>query len=882
MSDLLCRGKTKPFSLVLLLGFVVTICQIAQAAFVAPATNRAELNLDVGWKYQLGAVSGTPQAVSFNDAAWQTVSLPHPLKIVTAYLDSSQDCDCTQATFDRTIGWFRKHFTLSGQTGKKVYVEFETVMEVATVYVNGTLVGKHEVSGFDQFFYDITPYVSFTGDNVIAVYVDNNVNNNTPPDWNYNGTCAGYPDGMDYILFGGINGDVFLKYTDSLHIGFNQEAKNAGIVVTTPTLSASSGTVRVVTTIKNEHLTSRTTTVTATVLDANNNVVTTITSNAQAITANSSSTFTLLSSAIPNPNLWSPSSPYLYRVYVAVNDGSTTVNGKYQKFGFRWYSFSSTTGFSLNGQPLKLIGTNRHSAWPFVGGAIPNTVHLREAKQIKAAGYNWVRTCHYPHDPGFLDALDSLGLLATAEPPTWAPGTSANVHTNNATWVANLETAFTNVIRRDINHPSIILWNACINHEGCYAALGTIATTEDPSRLRGQCDVTLSMCYTMNPNEAVATGGGICHEYVGFRDPIARFDNDAQMVTNTQWHIRMVNLSKGTPANSGVADWEMYDNNSFHATGLHGATYPGTFTQANRNIVYQGVADIYRIPKFEYYWYQSELTTTPMVFIANYWTASSPRPVTIYSNCAQVELFLNGTSMGKMNPATGDSVSHLLHPPFYSLPFSYVAGSLVALGYNSSGTVVARDTVRTPGTATQLKVESDADTLLADGADFCRIIVSVCDANGTTVPTATNSISATATGAGSIISPNPIRAEAGKIIFLAQAGTACGTITVTVSSGTLTTATKQLAVSSCTSTEVPPSRHVSEMTVAPTSMTYMFVGNHYAIPPEWSKTMNMIEVYDTQGRLIFRSSINGLKSIDLSNVKKAEGIYVVRAVKGMK
>jgi beta-galactosidase len=856
--------------------FLLTVAAAVPAAFVAPATNRVEMNVNMTWKYQLGTVSGTPQAVSFSDAAWQTVSVPHPLQMFTPYLDSSQDCDCTQPTFDRTVGWFRKHFSLAGQSGKKIFVDFETIMQVATVYVNGTLVGTHQVSGYDEFFYDITPYVNFTGDNVMAVYVDNTVNANTPPDDNYHGICTGFPDGIDYILFGGINGDVTLKCTDSLHIGFNQEAKNAGIVVTTPTLSATSGTVQIVTTVKNEHLTAQAATVTATILDANNNVVTTMTSSQKAISPNSSSTFTLLSSSIPEPNLWSPSNPYLYRVFVSVSNGTATVDGKYQKFGFRWYAFNTTTGFSLNGQPLKLIGENRHSAWPFVGGAIPHTVQVRDVKQIKAAGFNFVRTCHYPHDPGFLDALDSIGLLATEEPPTWAPGDSTNIHTNEATWMANLETAFTNEIRRDINHPSTIIWNCIINHGSCLAALQNIATVEDPSRQQGFCQVAEGMCYDMDPNEAVETGGGFCNEYIGFRCPVARFDNDSEQALVTQWHLRMVNLSKATASNAGIADWCMYDYNSFHSSGYHACGYPGTYTQANRDIVYHGIADIYRIPKFPYYWYQTELTTTPLVFIANNWTATSPKTVTIYSNCQQIQLFRNGTSLGTASPATGDSVSSLLHPPFYFRNVTYAAGTLIALGYNN-GAVVATDTVRTPGSATQLQVTSDADTLLADGADFCRIIVSVCDANGTVVPTAVNSISAVATGSGTIISTNPIKAEAGKIIFLAQSDTVPGTISVTVTSGSLASAGLSLTVIGSPATAVKNNFHAAELQGPAQFMEkWSCVDGKYRIPGTYAKTMKTISMYDLQGKLVYSAPIRGAGEIDLPKGKNSGGVLLVR------
>jgi hypothetical protein len=410
------------------------------------------------------------------------------------------------------------------------------------------------------------------------------------------------------------------------------------------------------------------------------------------------------------------------------------------------------------------------------------------------------------------------------------------------------------------------------------APLKNIAATEDPSRLAGFCQVGEQMCYGADPNEAVTTSGGFCNETIGFICCIARFDGDAQMVTNGQWHVRMVNKSKATASNAGILNWCMYDYNSFHNWGVHNLHEMSPQDAAYRNVAYNGIVDIYRIPKFMYYWYQSELTSTPMVFIANYWTSTSPKTVTIYSNCQQVQLFLNGTSLGTNSPATGDSVSSLLHPPFYFRNVTYAAGTLIAQGINN-GVVVTADTVRTPGVAMQLKVTSDADTLQADGADFCRIIVSVCDSNGTVVPTATNSISAVATGAGAVISTTPIKAEAGQIIFLAQADTVPGTIQVTVSSGTLASATKVLTVEGSSSSSVKAGLH-GIRTTGPSQRIekWSSVGGKYRVPGNCAKTMKTIMMYDLQGKLVFSAPINGKSEIALPKGWSTTGVLIVKMI----
>lgn len=851
--------------------------------FVPDSSNRTEQNFDMNWKFKSGTVSGTPQAVSYDDSQWPTVSVPCPLKMVSSHLDGSTDCN-SQLTYDRTTGWFRKHFTLQGQGGKKVFVAFQTVMQVATVYVNGTTVGTHEISGYDSFHFDITDYVNFAGDNVIAVFVDNNIDGNTPPDFNYNGACPGFPSGIDFILFGGINGDVSLVCTDNLRIGFQWEAKNSGIVVTTPSASAGSATVKVVTTLRNENSAAKSATVTATVVDAGNQVVTTVTSAAQNIAAAGSAVFALTSPAISNPHLWSIDDPYLYKVYVSVKTGATVADEKCQKFGIRWYDFNTSTGFHLNGQSVKLIGINRHSAWPFVGGAIPNTVHRREAQQIKSYGFNVIRLAHYPHDPDFLDALDSLGILATEEGPTWALGNAPYVKTDNATWYANLVTALRRMIRRDINHPSIVIWQGNINHGGCDAGLNAAAQEEDSTRYIGTCvsdplGVDVVHCFSdTNPwsEPTITQGGAFCQEHTGHTFPTARFftsdhPNELRMFQHARRHWEEVGASRAAPGNAGLAAWAGYDYNSFWNSGMSGG---------DRNMVFHGLFDLFRIPKFAAFWYKSELTSAPMVFIANYWTANSPHDtVGVFSNCSQVELFLNGVSLGKQSPSKGNQYMNALnHPPFFFTNATWASGTLVALGYNGTA-VVAGDTVRTPGAAAKLKVETDTDTLLADGSDFARIIVSVCDANGTVVPTSSDSVSMTSTGVGAIISENPITADAGQIIFLARGGATAGAMTVTAHCGSLTTASKTIVVTGAStgiSNMFSQNQGIAQKGIKAIPAPFKVVGGIIPVPAGLSTSNCFVEVYDLRGRLVCKKQIKGIKEIDLDKSGQADGLHIVR------
>jgi len=860
----------------IVIGVTIAAIQLLQAAPTDPS-RRTVTSLNIGWKFFYGEPGGTPQSVSFNDASWTDVCIPHTLRISTSHLDGTTDCG-TQATFHRTTGWYRKHLTIpTTEQGKKIFLDFQGVMQVATVYVNGTQVGIHEVSGFDEFHFDITSYVIFSGDNVIAVHVDNRMNSRTPPD-DTGKNCATWCNNMDFILFGGFYRDVKLVCTDNLHVSFPWEALNCGVFVTTPAVSAGSATVNVKVGVKNDNATAKNVTVATTILDANNVTVGTATSVAQNINASASALFNLTIN-VSSPRLWTPNTPSLYKVHNSIGDGAAAVDSVWTRIGIRSVEFNATSGFILNGQPLKLIGVNRHTAWPFIGEAVPNTCHYREAKQIKSFGFNWVRLSHYPHDPEFLDALDELGIFALEEGPTWC-------HTGaDPAWRTNLESAFRHMIRRDRNHPCIIIWNASINHQGCDATLHAAAHQEDSSHYAGRCTSTglgvdCPMCFNSYPGVAVATGGAVCIEHTGHLFPTSRSQGESRMITHAQWHWAITNLSRATASNSGIAAWAMYDYNSDYNSGVNGGN-----TDPERNIVFHGQFDLYRIPKFSAFWYQAELTATPMVFIANYWASGSPtNPVTVFSNCDTVELIVNGTSRGRQGPLRNTETNSLLHPPFQFANVTYAAGTLTANGY-SGGLLRATQTVRTPGAAAGLRIETDTDTLLADGVDLARIIVSVVDANGTVVPTATNQISASATGVGLIISESPIAAVAGKIIFLARANLVGGTINVTVSSGTLTPASRTVYVIPLPSGTIregwPMKSSVAAISLQP-PLIFRFAGNHYTVPAWAYGKFNTIEIYDVQGKLLVRTSLKGRHTIRLSAWKKSEnGVFVIRMLNRM-
>ncbi len=437
---------------------------------------------------------------------------------------------------------------------------------------------------------------------------------------------------------------------------------------------------------------------------------------------------------------------------------------------------------------MKLIGANRNQTCPFIGAAVPNGLQRRDAEQLKAMGVNWMRLSHYPQDPDFLDALDELGLMAEAEGPSWMnPGPGQ--------WMANLEASFRSMIRRDRNHPCIILWNACLNHQNADPNLVRAAKEEDPTRDRGQDTVPTPMNFAPL---IISGNGALAVEHTGHTFPAER---GARAMTFRVWnggrggiesdvnreyqqaerHWEQVNAAYQKEDNSGLAVWCMYDYNTFH-----NMNEPG--------LVWHGVCDSFRIPKFSYWWHKSELTRQPMAYVVRI----DDTHAAVFSNCEQVRLLADeGQGYHKLatqKPDTsfttpeGKEIQYALHHPPYHFTVPILASALKAEGL-INGAVKATYEWRKFGTPVALTLEADRPTLTADGADLSRIIVTAVDINGTPVDTCNAAIMFSVEGLGQLIGENPVRLRAGKMIILAQSAFVPGEMTITAAASGLRSAT---------------------------------------------------------------------------------------------
>lgn len=733
--------------------------------------DREVFNMNPAWSFFHGDPSGAYK-VEFNDGRWDIVSVPHSMRIFSADLSDFKK-------YGRTVGWYRKKIDVPASwLTKKVHLEFQGAMQITDLYVNGAHVGQYAVSGYDSFNFDITPFIK-EGVNLIAVKVDNRVNKNIPP------------DGIthDFVLFGGLYRDVNLVVTDTVRIPFAWEKANSGVFVTYPTISKEQATVDVKTCVNNETASSKNITLLVQIKEKGSNKVVATTSESVTIAANGSNLFSN-QLTVNNPKLWSPDKPNLYIVETIVKEGSSVCDTVKTQVGLRWCKWDPKEGFFLNGEHLKLIGTNRHQNWPYITGAVSNENHYEEAKQLKSLGINWIRCSHYPHDPDFLTALDEVGLMALEEGPTW-------MRRGPSTWIDNLEKSFTSMIRRDRNHPSIIIWNACINHETkAEPRLKAAGHREDPTRVLGADDIYCPMDF-MHPR--VSSHNALTLEHTGHTYPTRRGGQYDREIEQARRHMEMYKNSLATPGNHGMASWCGYDYNSFY--------------NSEENAARHGIFDLFRLPKLSYYWHRSELVDEPIAHIVK-----SGRNVVVYSNADKIVLYggVRKDSLDIIETKTKPVDGKLKNPPYYftvdaSIPY------LEAKGYKGDKLYVV-GTWATPLQEKRLVLNFPRESITADGSDVARIEVSVVDDNGTVVPKANVAVTfSIESGDAQIIGENPIGLIDGKHIVLVQSGYKEGDIVVKVKAHGLESDTITIKQTKIKGNVIYP---VDFKAAAPTPFTY--------------------------------------------------------------
>ena len=727
---------------------VLSTCSLATALPTGyPETPRVKRSINQGWKFHLGDPDGAFFAPGFDDRNWETVNVPHTLELTSMSLNGCGD-DKYQETFMRNVGWYRRKIAVSPTPQKKIYLEFEGAHQVTDCWVNGRHVGRFAVSGYSPFHFDITDWVKRGEKNQVTLRVDNRKSEVIPPD----------PGPFDYIKFGGLYRDVYLVETDPLHITFNWEALHAGVKITTPTVDPvnMNGVVNIETTVKNDSWEPKEATVVTRVIDQEG-IVVLKRSSTETIQRWTQHTFNQVGSIEENLRLWSIDDPYLYRVNSLVLVDGQPVDCIENRMGFRKVEITKQ-GLLLNGEPIKLMGMNRHQHYGYIGDALPNSLHYKDMLQLKQLGFNVVRTAHYPQDNAVLDACDELGILVYEEAPTWI-----SISTN-AQWYANIEEAARRMIRNHRNHPSVIIWGAGINHRGPVAQIHNACKQEDPTRFTA----SQSSRWT-----------GVQHS--GITDIYAQMvygdyywnEKEPMLAMEGRRGPEAVNHYLDSPLELGLIAWTAHAYYTFHPTKTPNDRARG------------GMMTVFRWPKKGTMWYPSEFRAEPFTFIDSEWKAGI-QSLEVYSNAEEVELLLNGQPYKKSGRSTDEKYNLLKHPPFIFQIDDFKPGELTANGL-TGGRKVSSMTVRTPGkpAAVKLLLDTDGRAVTADGSDILVAYAQVVDKNGTVLSEPPFDVKLAVNGPASIvgdgkgIGANPTHTRHGAAPFLIRAGIREGKVAVT-------------------------------------------------------------------------------------------------------
>ena len=669
---------------------------------------------------------------------WETVSLPHtpfvePLVVLHQW---------------QGICYYRRRFSLQPEeAGKRLWLDFEGAMHLADVWVNGQHLAQH-LGGYTPFAVDVTDVVRTDRPNEVLVRLDNRNNPLIPP---------GKPlETLDFCYYGGLYRDVRLVAKPAVHITDPVMARHTaggGIFVTYPEADEREALIHIATEVANTTSKTRKPTLRHTLYEWDRQTgrgrrVADVEGSLK-LAAGDTATWQA-DIRLENPRLWSPDSPALYVLETEVDGDKEGRDLRETRIGIRRLEMSREKGFLINGRPLRLVGTNRHMEYPYVGNALSDNAQYRDIYQIKANGFNVVRLGHYPQDPSVLDACDELGLLAIEPIPGW------QFFNKDSVFIRHTYQDVRDLIRRDRNHPSIILWETTLNEswppkEWKDGAV-RVAHEEYPG---DQCFTSgdsygydgFDVCYNdweegfNRPNHTRKPG--FIREYYDYEfgghystTRIRRGDGDRalrQNVWNAQWSLNRYNPYY--PATMGAAVWSMYDYNRGCCD----------------NICYSGVADVFRLPKFSLPFFRTQVKAGAVllpdvrmpheVFVATHWLEGSSDTVQVFGNVDEVELRLNGRTVARRCPDNGPdspyvsapdggNCRNLDCPPFTFTGVKWEAGTLEAVGYKE-GREVARHAVKTPGEVSALQISYFESGKPAAKNDLLIVYVSLVDKDST-------------------------------------------------------------------------------------------------------------------------------------------------------
>jgi beta-galactosidase len=650
------------------LKFILSLYGLLLTAFLYAQPARTITNINHDWLFT--------KENKTTQAKWEPVRLPHTW--------NTHDVMDDVPGYYRGVGLYKRKLNINRKLkGKQLFLLFEGANQFAEVFINGKKAGQH-TGGYSAFTVAITDLINFEKENELLVKVDNSFNQDIPP------------LSADFTFYGGLYRDVWLKVVDAVHFSANEN----GQYIHTPTVNAKNATVEVKTVINNKERNSKKIKINTVVRNKTGTVVGSI-SQQVLIESGAVHSFRQPIINIKNPQLWSPESPYLYSVTSEIKDAATgkRLDIVTNKLGFRWFEFHAEKGFSLNGKSYKLVGTSRHQDYKGLGNAVPDKLAIEDILLLKKMGGNFLRIAHYPQDPSVLAACDSLGILTSVEIPV------VNEITETAQFYNNCLAMQAEMIRQHYNHPSVIIW--CYMNEVLlrphynndkekqtiyFAAVTKLARAldsatrkEDPSRYTmiahhgdykrynetglnniamivgwnlysgwygpnmTDFPVFLDSFHKRHPSTPI-----VVSEYGADADPRirstspVRFDKSVEYTTKLHQYYFTEMMKR--PFVAATMIWNLADFNS------------ETRTESMPHINNKGLLEWDRTAKDSYHYYQAVLSKNSFIKILGASRAAGiaesnnlfcVRQVQVAANITEVELIMNGRSVGKKQTVDG-------------------------------------------------------------------------------------------------------------------------------------------------------------------------------------------------------------------------------------
>ena len=761
--------------------------------FPLEGSGRVVYNFNEGWRFLLGDAQGA-EALKFDDSTWEVVCAPH--------IDRLEPSEASGGRNYQGVCWYRKHFTVpQDMQGKNVSVHFEAIMGKQQVYVNGKLVKEHW-GGYLPITIDLTKEGVKAGDEcLIAVRADNSDDADYPP--------GKKQSQLDFTYHGGMYRDVWLigksavAITDAIE---RNQVAGGGVFIHYDNITEKSADVFIDVEVETTPFTlhpspitqgtSLPVEVTAIIKDADGKLVKTlkqkktVTINSKATGRRDSGNLFTLHSSLKKPHLWSPEDPYLYTVELKVTTpslkgrtggGSPSSDGGIVRMGIRKAEFRGKDGFWLNGKPYhQFVGGNRHQDFAYVGNALPNSQQWRDVMRLKQAGMTIIRAAHYPQDPSFMDACDELGLFIIVPTPGW------QFWNKDPKWAEMVHQNTRDIIRRDRNHPCVLMWEPILNetrYPEDFALKALQVTREEypwPGRPVAAADLN---------SAGVKQNYDVLYDWA-YNIANGKYDDIDKCIFTREWgeyvddwyaHNAINRAARGwgehaqLAAALSLADtygqmyhgqrqfiggclWHPFD----HQRGYHPDAYLG------------GIYDAFRQPKYALAMFKAQSSMDHyQLTIAHEMTQFSPADVTIFSNCDSVRLTaLDGWKTATLpvvhNPE-GQPNAPVVFKDFWDFwkarEQSYTKRSWQTVKFVAEGIVDGKVVCRTEkmpsrrSTKIRLYADEMGKKLVADGSDFIVCVAEITDDNGNVRRLAREHVTFTVEGEGSIIGDASIAAN---------------------------------------------------------------------------------------------------------------------------